>query len=231
MTSSAEKPYEHLSSSEKDIFNVCGEIIKYKWGELHSPELLKLRERATNLFAKMRNVDLSEHDSYYKLIAEANELRKEFQEIKSQPTEHKYIDSPGDINNAEGIASKLVGELKSSKSVNTWFEWIPADQDLNPYGDMTGIYISYQGESDELELSFTETISRGESIGSSHVKEFYRVFNPKNADLQQHKHEGLDAFELWLTMKDLSEDQVREAIINFVEIMRENPRTREDDLG
>ena len=228
---SAEKPYEHLSSAEKEIFNICGEIIRYKWGETHSPELLKLRERATDLFAKMRKVDISEHDSYYKLIAEANELKKEFQEIESRPTEHKYIESPGDINNAEGIADKLIGELKRSKSINTWFEWFPADQDLNPYGDMTGIYISYQGESDELELSFTETISRRESIGGSHVKEFYRVFNPKNADLQEHKHEGLDAFELWLTMKDLSEDQTRETIINFVEIMRENPRVREDDLG
>lgn len=220
---SAEKPYEQLSSSERDIFNICGEIIAYKRG-VGDVELLKLRERATNLFARMREVDLSEHDSYFKLIAEANELKGEFEIIKKQLKEDKYISIDFKADSAEDIVDKLVGELTTSKSVRTLFEWFPADQDFDPFGDATVIDIVHQEASDEFKLQFTETLNHKRFTSAAHIKAFYEMSSLKNAKLHVHEHEGLDTTEFSLTISDLSQEQVRAKIKDFIEIIKRNPR-------
>jgi len=236
---SAEKPYEHLSFSEKEIFNICGEIIKYRWGYSHGPELLKLRERATDLFAKMRKVDISEHDSYYKLIAEANELKKEFEKLKNQPTENKLVDIDLDKSSAEDAVNIVLNGLANSKSVRVYFDWIQIPDDVyldeeeqvtHAYDDVTVIDVIRQEKSDKFKLFLNETFNHGEFTSIPHIKAFREVsgMSMKNGQYGEHEHEGLDIKDLWLYTQDLSLDEVQEKIKFFFKVIKDNPRLKKE---
>ncbi len=229
---SAEKPYEHLSSTEKEIFDVCGEIVKYKWGKSHSPELLKLRERATELFAKTRKVDLSEHDSYFKLIAEANELKKEFEEIKNRPRDYRYFEFDLEVNSSEKITDELMVKLLDTKEVSTSWDWIPQEylseeaQADSYYNDMTMINIIRQEKSDKFTLRFNEMFNDSEFKSFAHIQTFYKTFQLEDSRLTEHDHEATR--ESWLTIENLTQEQVKEKVKNFIEIIKANPRLNKE---
>ena len=231
---SAEKPYQHLSSAEKEIFNICGEIIKYRWGKFQGIELSELRERAIELFIKMKTIDFSEHDSYFKLIAEANEIKKEFQELKSLPTESKLIDIDLEENNPESATNKLMSELTGANNLRVFFDWIPTDHGLDEeeqaehyYSDMTMIDITRE-KNDKFRLMFNEMYDHQKFTSSPHIKTFYETYRQENSRFTEHEHEGPETKEYWLSMDDLSRDEVRERIQTFLKILKENPRLKKE---
>ncbi|MFA6272350.1 MAG: hypothetical protein WC693_04595 [Patescibacteria group bacterium] len=222
--SSADKSFENLTSAEKYIFSVCGEIIAYKRGRVDNVKLLELRERATDLFTKMRAVNQAEQDDF-KLVAEADVLRNEFQEAIDNERTNKYIDIKLDTSGDEDIANRLINELGDSENVEAFFEWFPPNPDDDPFGDVTGIIITRQESTEKFILSFNETFSHKRFASIAHIRAFYSTLDSKNAELKEHEHDGHNITELWLNMRDLSLNQVKEIIGSFMEIVKSNPRT------
>ena len=88
------------------------------------------------------------------------------------------------------------------------------------------INIIREEKSDKFELRFNEMFNDGQFKSSAHIQTFYENFRPENSKFTEHEHGGL-AKESWLTIKNLTLDQVKKGVRNFIEIIKANPRIRE----
>lgn len=110
--------------------------------------------------------------------------------------------------------------------MNTWFEWYPPDQDWDPHGNMTGVYV-HKETPEKCSLLFVENINHRRFTSDSHVRVFKDTHVLKDAEFSEHEHDGLETTELSLAMDNLTLGEARELILSFVEIMKANPRSNE----
>ncbi len=81
-----EKPVEYLSPKEKEVIELCSEIIRWT-GQTQdktlSSEKFDLRIKATKLYETLGNIDFHNNDSYYRVYEEFSELKKDYERLKA----------------------------------------------------------------------------------------------------------------------------------------------------
>jgi hypothetical protein len=233
---SAEKPFENLNSSERDIFKICSVIIAWNPEERASLDVMRLRERAISLFQKMRGVDLAYDDSYYKYASEAKSLEQDYYKLRNQGQESEYIDSDfaSTYEDIDIVATKILNTLNTGIGARTFFDWVPPSQEYY-HNDYTSIeLVSDGGGSKTFSLIFGELFDPYKFNSSQHIKTFFESLDPeikKGADWQHYRHnEGEGEEETWLKLPQLSSDQARTLLEDFIKIIKSNPRKNSSPL-
>lgn len=234
---SAEKPFENLGSHEQKIFQICGDIIAWDPGEYMTPEIIELREEATLLFKRMRSVNLSYDDSYYKYIAGADRLKERFEILVNETEEKKkeeiyingdFVKSNEDL---DILKSKLLEALLRHRSARTIIDWAPPVQE-NPHNDHTSISFWRSTENKELfDLHFSELFDPVEFENSEQVKTFYDALNEKlkqKADFHVHIHgdEEESPQETFITINALRTEEVEKLLGQILDVIKAHPRIK-----
>ena len=136
---SIEKPFEYLSEKEGQIVQLCKEIIL--WGT--NPENIKkshsldLKNKATDLYGRLSNIDMDNDDKYYKFYKEYDELKAYFEKIKGEEIEYEYEIIEGDF---QELLDKIKNGFESGKNINLSKDWWT---DQEAYGDYLNVSIEH----------------------------------------------------------------------------------------
>jgi len=136
---SIEKPFEYLSEKEGQIVQLCKEIIL--WGT--NPENIKkshsldLKNKATDLYGRLSNIDMDNDDKYYKFYKEYDELKAYFEKIKEEEIEYEYEIIEGDF---QELLDKIKNGFESGKNINLSKDWWT---DQEAYGDYLNVSIEH----------------------------------------------------------------------------------------
>ena len=106
-----EKPFEILSSKEKEAFELCKEILQWSGepGIITLSGVIQLREDATKLYEVVSKMDMEHDDRYYEVHAEIDRVRKRYQDLREMVTGgvewewHEYYPEKDDIEDLEDV--------------------------------------------------------------------------------------------------------------------------------
>lgn len=148
---SIEKPFEYLGEKERQILELCKEIIL--WGtdpkNAKNWRSLGLKEKATELYDNLSNTDFDNDDKYYKLYEEYDKLKNEYEAMKDEDEDNcAHSEIRG---NPKELLEKIKYDFSSGKNISLSKEWETSREN---YGDYVDIVINRSEE--KIELIITE---------------------------------------------------------------------------
>lgn len=144
-----EKPFEILSSKEKEAFELASEILQWS----SSPEMIrwqgvsKLREEATKVYELVSGMDMESDDRYYKVYEAVDALRKRYERLKEwieyMVREQKFARLTFDPQ--KDTPEQIIGQIRSYLQrgmASIQFEHYHASPEEQPaYGDYVQLEI------------------------------------------------------------------------------------------
>lgn len=229
---SGEKYPEQLNESEKDIFGLTAEIIK--WSDpvyiRRYPGVTSLREEATRLYGMLSGMDYVNDDRYYKVAAEAERLRATFESLK-QMVENEKADAGKGRNllmnidfeqgaSVESVMENLRKNLKPGEHMRILKNWIPE----TPSGEGDNIAISISmppistGHCERIRV--LENFSPYYFKGSSILQGIAETSLGNSLNLSVHKHEERDEYEITGEIDDLPLEKALEVVEQLLQLIK-----------
>lgn len=210
---SIEKPFEYLDEKEKQILALCQEIIL--WGtkpeNVRNLRSLYLKEKATDLYNHLNNIDFSNDDKYYKLYEEYDKLKDEFDKIKYD--EHINIEMK---ENPEGFLAKIKSDFESGNNIILNKEYETNQQAYGVYLD-----IAINQFNNEIELKIQEMYDSFtyESNLIDKIKKVFEQFKIEY-DFNEHEHSSI-AIEYNLSCKVKKFEELEKLLLSIFKITEE----------
>ncbi len=245
-----EKPFEVLSSKEKEAFKLASEILEWSVDPdiLRRYGVIELREEATKLFELASNMDTEHSDEYYKVHELVDSLRQKYKTIREgfewrlkNFQEAKFIFDP-----AKDSAEDLTAIAESSFSRGTleveFLHWNATPQQSPGYGDYVAIDI---WDWSSMKSQYPDLPESGLGLRISELFDYVRYKEPhfkilikvledkygknfqeigrRGAHLHDFGGEQLDVRINYKNMKELTED-----LKIVLDMIKKNPRALKD---
>jgi len=247
------KTTDQLNEIEKDTFELCGNIIRQTSDRdfLAMPDVLKVRQQATELFEMASGMDMENDDRYFRVYALKSELQKRFYElsriygeirenVKKRAARINFnfqdISNEKEMHTEEEIMAKLKTLLKQGEAIilfraHTQSTW--------GYGDNISIQVEMPLYSDEYCKSlhvneFMEHCMEGPmylSIGSKEdepyiIDRIEKLLNKQIGFFRQKHENGTIQRNIWTENITLSE--MLEIVGMILARIKKFPRKRWD---
>lgn len=223
------KPFEMLGDKERQVFDLCGNIIE--WGS--NPDHVKfsgvveLKEQATALFAHLQGMDFDNNDKYYKIYQEYGELRNKFDHIKYLYHEELkkgakiFIKIDITTEDVPSIIEKVKKELADKKKIEVFQDWHG-----HGYGDYVSIEIILSSPERCESLNVKEMYDYVKNASDPHTNELDKSIKGVFSDLPQtyakvHDFGGYQFDTIW---KNLTTPQMLERLAFVLEQVKKTPR-------
>ena len=215
---SIEKPFEYLSEKEKQILQLCQEIIL--WGtdleNVENPHSLDLKSRATDLYDRLSNTDMNNDDKYYRFYKEYDELKDYFERIKNIEYEDKRIE--GD---SQELLDEIKNSFKSGKNIRLSKDWW---MDQEGYGDYLNISIEHSNNGIRLMIN---EMHDNYIYEDDLVEEITNILKSFNLEYKYEKHDhssSADAIEHNFECEVTNFESLEELLLSIVEITEKTKR-------
>lgn len=223
------KPFEMLSGKERQVFDLCGEVIE--WGSnpdhLKFPGVAELKEGATKLFAHLQGMDFDYDDKYYQIYQEYEELRRRFDHLKH--LYHEELEHGAKIlikidittEDVPSIIEKIKKELADKKKIEVFQDWHG-----HGYGDYVSIEITMSSPERCESLKVKEMYDHVKNASDPHTNELDKLIKDTFSDRPKtfarlHDFGGYQFDTVW---QNLTTPQMLERLSFILEQIKKTPR-------
>ena len=214
---SIEKPYEYLGEKEKQILELCQEIIL--WGtdleNTRNSRSLEIKEKATELYDYLSSIDMNNDDKYYKLHAGYDQLKNEFEEVKNTDN-YTYAEIEG---NFDELLNKIKSDFKSGNNIVMEKNW---ENYQEKYGDYVRIEINHFEGKVELAINEMHDSLIYENNLINEIKKIFENFKLKY-EYNKHDH-GERAIEYSFKSNLKKFEKFEKLLLSMFEIVEKTRR-------
>jgi len=190
-----EKPFEILSSKEKEAFELTSEILLWANNKkvLTWPGALELKKWATRLHEMVSNMDMEHDDRYYEIHAEVDRLKMRYQELKQlidKTRETKYDQTIINADIEHGNLEELMRDIERLREQGKCYIYVLHENDMGfKYGDWVEVQILGDENQDKWNVRVNEMLEgighpytwfiRAISVGGRSVGDFLNIYRKR----------------------------------------------------
>jgi predicted CopG family antitoxin len=223
-----EKPFGHLYGKEKEVIDLCAEIIRWTTETSNNSLFMErsaLREQATKLYEILGKMDFGHDDKYYKIYVQYDILKKNYEELKKKAEAYKVFEID------------FINE-KNSDIITTIF------QHIEKYGTFSGEqYAKYVGgygdhirllvnkKNNSYDIHMNELWNYDEHESKPHIDKMINKFKEKFIfqtyyDRRQHDYDS--AYEFNFGVDDIPQKDIASVLEFIIKNIKLTPRIRKN---